>query len=150
MFCNPSLFRTKMQTGIIYTHLVLAWRFCYFIFSPTNWLSTSLKSQKVGQSDTAVRPRFQNGGDVFLTLSSTPETPASWPPRPELTGLSLTLVAGHSCPILIHFWFPFLFVMAVLNNFQTIPSPSPLFLPLRPRPEAIRSGFENYTTKIII
>ena len=36
--------------------------------------------------------------------------------------------------------------MVVLNHTQTIPSRSPCSLPLRPRPEAIRGGFENQTS----
>ena len=31
----------------------------------------------------------------FSTPSSTPQTPASWPPRPDLTPLGPTCVAGH-------------------------------------------------------
>ena len=36
--------------------------------------------------------------------------------------------------------------MVVLNHTQTIPMPMPRSLPLRPRPEAIRGGFENQTS----
>ena len=72
-----------------------------FHFSPTISLSTPRKSLKVGQSDPAVRPRFQNGSDAFSTPSSTPETPASWPPRPALTCLGPACLADHSCHLVL-------------------------------------------------
>ena len=56
----------------------------------------TLRRQLKGvNSDPTNRPRFHKSGDVFLTPSSTPETPASWPPRPDPTGLGPTCVAGH-------------------------------------------------------
>ena len=113
-----------------------------FSLSSTNAYSTPLISLKVAQTDKTIRPRFRNGIDMFSTPSSTLKTPASWPPRPALTGLSQTLVADHVLPNFNSF---FLFSMVVLNLFETIPSPSPLFIPPRPRREAIRSGFENHT-----
>ena len=56
-------------------------------------------SLKVVQTNRATRPRFIVGSDVFSTPSSTPETFASWPPRPDSTGLGLTWVAGN----VVHF-----------------------------------------------
>ena len=44
-----------------------------------------------------------------------------------------------------HFNSFFLFGMVASNLFETIPSPSPLFLPSPTPSEAIRSGFENHT-----
>ena len=69
--------------------------FVRFRFSPTGSFSTPINRLKVIPSDQPVRPRFRNGSDVFLTPSSTPKTPASWPPRPDSTGLRPTCVAGH-------------------------------------------------------
>ena len=103
-----------------------------FHFSLADSLTTPVKSLKEAHSDLTTRSHFNNRSDAFSTPSSTPLTPSSWPPRPASTGLRPTCVAGHSCPILIHFWFPFLFVMVVLNHPETIPSPSPLFLPSDP------------------
>ena len=59
------------------------------------------KPLKVAQSDIAVRLHFRNGSDVFSTPSSSPQTPASLPPRPALTGLGQTCVAGHVVSILL-------------------------------------------------
>ena len=69
--------------------------FLYLRFSLTRSVSTPVKSLKVAHSDTAVRIRFHNRGDVFSTPSSTPETPSSWPLRPGLTGLGPSCVADH-------------------------------------------------------
>ena len=71
--------------------------FLPFRFSLDNSLSAPVKSLKVARSDHAHRPSFHNGIDAFSTPSSTPETPASWPPRPALTCLSPTCLDGHSC-----------------------------------------------------
>ena len=110
-----------------------------FRLSSMNSLSAPLMSLKVAQSDRTVRPRFQNSDDAPSTRSSTPETPASWHPRPTLTRLGPTLVADHVVPNFNSF---FLFGMVASNLFETIPSPSPLFIPPRPRREAIRSGLK--------
>ena len=66
-----------------------------FYFSLPKSFTCPQKSLKVGQSDNADRPRFDNGSDELSTPSSTPEAPASWPPRPAPTGLGQTCVAGH-------------------------------------------------------
>ena len=77
--------------------------FLLVLFSLADSLTTPVKSLKVAPSDVTIRSHFNNRSDAFSTPSSTPETPSSWPPRPDSTGLSPTCVAGHSCPILIHF-----------------------------------------------
>ena len=92
-----------------------------FHFSPTISLSTPRKSLKVGQSDPAVRPRFQNGIDAFSTPSSTPETPASWPPRPALTCLGPTCLADHSCHLVFGNWQASYFVKAIRFYTGAIP-----------------------------
>ena len=52
------------------------------------------KPLEVRNSNHADRPCFHCWSDASSTPSSPPEKPASWPPRPDLTGLSLTRVAG--------------------------------------------------------
>ena len=47
------------------------------------------------QTNIPIRIHFNNGIDVFSTPSSTPKTPASWPPRPDSTVLRQTWVAGY-------------------------------------------------------
>ena len=47
--------------------------FDQWVFSFTFWFSAPLKRLKAVSSDLAVRPRFQNGSDVFSTPSSTPK-----------------------------------------------------------------------------
>ena len=66
-----------------------------FQFSLTFSLSDPTKSLKVARSDTAYRPRFDNGSDVFLTPRRPPETPDSWSPRPASMGLGPTYVSAH-------------------------------------------------------
>ena len=60
-----------------------------------------MKSLKAAQTDKAVRPRFRNGSEVFSTPSSSPKTPASWPPRPDSTRLGPTCVADHDVSFFI-------------------------------------------------
>ena len=52
------------------------------------------KSLKVGHSDTANRPHFDNGSDDFWTSRRPPETPDSWSPRAALMGLRPGSVSG--------------------------------------------------------
>ena len=65
-----------------------------FRFSMMFSLSDQTKPLKVGHSDTADRPYFDDGSCMFLTVSSTPETPDSWSLRPALMGLGPTSVSG--------------------------------------------------------
>ena len=76
--------------------------FFWVHFSPTWSYIWSTKSLKVAQSDHAIRPHFHIGSDAFLTPSSTPKTPSSWPPRPDSTGLGPTCVADHV--VSFHAW----------------------------------------------
>ena len=66
-----------------------------FLFSPTESFAAPVNPLKVAQTDPPVLPRFRNGSDEFLTPSSTPKTPSSWPPRPDPTRLGPTCVADH-------------------------------------------------------
>ena len=66
-----------------------------FQFSLPKSLTCPQNSLKVGQTDIADRPRFDNGSDALSTPSSTPETQSSWPPRPASTVLRPTCVADH-------------------------------------------------------
>ena len=63
--------------------------------SPTWSFSTRIKPLKVTHSDKAVRSLFENWSDVFLTPSSTLETPSSWPLRHALTVPRPTCGAGN-------------------------------------------------------
>ena len=80
-------------------------------FLPVILILNPSKSLKAEQSEHAVRLRFHNGTDAFSTPSSTPQTPSSWPPRPALTGLSMTCVAGRVVSFL-----PFLFAFELQQN----------------------------------
>ena len=61
------------------------------------------KPLKAVQSDQSIHPCFHDGVMCFRPPWQPLETPSSWPPRPALTGLSTTCVAGHvvSYPALI-------------------------------------------------
>ena len=63
------------------------------LFSLAKSFTCPQKSLKMGQSDNDNRPRFDNGSDAVSTPSSTPEAPASWPPRHPSTALGPTCVA---------------------------------------------------------
>ena len=70
-----------------------------------------IKNTEGVRSEHVGRPRFRNGSDAFLTPSSTPKTPSSWPPRPALTVLRQTCVAGRVMSFL-----PFLFAFQQKQN----------------------------------
>ena len=82
------------------THMIMT---CYnknnspnqFYTSPTSFFSDVKKPLKVAPSDWTNRHCFHIGIGPVLTHSSTTETPASWPPRPDSTPLGQTCVAGH-------------------------------------------------------
>ena len=57
-------------------------------------MSAPTKSLKVVRSDTAKRPCFDNEIDVFLTSRRPPETPDSWSPRTDLTGIGPGSLSG--------------------------------------------------------
>ena len=70
------------------------WFTKFVSFFTSEIVNLSTKSLKAVQSDDANRPRFGIGIDAFSTPSSTLEAPSSWPPRPDLTVLGQTCVAG--------------------------------------------------------
>ena len=64
-----------------------------FILIPS--FATRVLSLKVTHSDKPIRPHFHNRTDAFSTPSSTPQTPASWPPRHDSTRVGQICVTGH-------------------------------------------------------
>ena len=79
------------------------WRNTFFSsrFPLTRSFTTRVKSLKVAHSDPAIRTRFHNRNDTFKAPSSTPQTPSSWPSRPDLTGLGPSCVSDHVITVFV-------------------------------------------------
>ena len=127
------------------THCCRREVFALVCFSQEKFIDNTPNTLKAAQSGHANRPSFDVEMDVFSTRSSIPETPASWPPRPALTVLSPTCVAGRVVPHFSSFFVLFLIHHGCFEPYPNHSLPVAL-LALRPRPEAIRGGFENQTS----